>query len=253
MPTSVISKSATIEQNTTIGEYSVIGDNVKVGRRCVIGHRVVIHADTVIGDEVRIDDGAVIGKLPMKAANSAVTKNQQLQKCSIGSGCIVGTNVVIYRGALVGDQVMMADLSTIRENVTIGRKTIVGRGVTIENYCKIGKYVKLETNCYITAYSELEDRVFVAPGVATSNDNYVGRTEERFDKFKGVIIKKGGRIGVNATILPGKTIGEDALVAAGALVTRDVAPRKIVAGSPAKEFGDVPRDHLLENQGWKDN
>ena len=92
----------------------------------------------------------------------------------------------------------------------------------------------------------------MAPCVATSNDNFVGRTKERFDNFKGVIIQKGARIGVNATILPGKTIEEDSLVAAGALVTKDVPSKKIVAGMPAKEIRDVPEEQLLENQGWND-
>jgi acetyltransferase-like isoleucine patch superfamily enzyme len=84
--------------------------------------------------------------------------------------------------------------------------------------------------------------------VATSNDNYVGRTKERFKHFKGVTVRKGGRIGVNATILPGKIIGEDTLVAAGALVTKNTAPRKIMAGVPARELRDVPKEQLLENQ-----
>jgi acetyltransferase-like isoleucine patch superfamily enzyme len=188
----------------------------------------------------------------MRAANTAVTKDEALPPCTIDKNCIIGTNVVIYRGSKISEKVLIADLSTVRENVTIGKATIVGRGVAIENKCTIGKYVKLETNVYITAYSEIEDRVFVAPCVATSNDNYVGRTEERFKHFKGVTIKKGARVGVNATILPGKKIGEDSLVGAGALVTKDTPPKKIVVGSPAKPLRDVPKDQLLENQGWKD-
>jgi acetyltransferase-like isoleucine patch superfamily enzyme len=159
--------------------------------------------------------------------------------------------VVIYAGSVLGNKVLVADLSTVRENVTVGDFTIVGRGVAIENFCKIGSYCKLETNAYITAYSELEDRVFVAPCVATSNDNFVGRTKERFKHFKGVTVKKGGRIGVNATILPGKVIAEDTLVAAGALVTKNTTARKIVAGVPARELRDVPNEQLLENQEWK--
>ncbi len=123
---------------------------------------------------------------------------------------------------------------------------------SIENKCDIGKYVKLETNVYITAYSRIEDRVFVAPCVATSNDNFVGRTKERFKHFKGVIMKKGARVGVNATILPGKTIGEDSLVGAGALITSDTPPKKIVVGVPGKPLRDVPEEQLLENQGWED-
>jgi len=252
MTSSVIAKSATLGKGTTVGQFCFVGDDVVIGANCQIGHHVTIHNDTQIGDNVRIDDGAVLGKFPMRAANSAVTKDQQLPGLTIGHGCIIGTQAVIYRGAKLAENILVADLASVREDVTIGRKTIVGRGVTIENRCTIGAFVKLETNSYITAYSTLEDRVFVAPCVATSNDNFIGRTDKRFDKFLGVIIRRGGRIGVNATILPGKEIGADALVAAGALVTTDVPPGKIVAGIPAKVFRDVPTEELLDNQGWED-
>lgn len=251
--TSVVSATATLGPETRLGEFCVVGDNVSVGRGCVIGHHVTIHEGTKIGDNVRLDDGAVIGKLPMRAANSAVTKDQELPPGTIGSDCIIGANVVIYRGAEIAEKVLVADLATVRENVKIGASTIVGRGVAIENYCTIGRFVKLETNCYITAYSDIEDRAFVAPCVATSNDNYLGRTEERFKHFKGVVVRKGARIGVHATILPGKEIGEDALVAASALVNKDAPPKKIVAGIPARAIKDVPEEQLLENQGWKDD
>lgn len=252
MNNSVIDESAKIGDNSSHGQFCVIGAGVSIGTGCVIGNNVIIHDDTRIGDNVRVDDGTVIGKFPMRAANSAVTKDQELPGTVIGSDCIIGTNVVIYRGAEIGKKVLIADLSTVRENVTVGDFTIVGRGVAIENFCKIGRYCKLETNVYITAYSELEDRVFMAPCAATSNDNFVGRTEERFKHFKGVVVKKGARIGVNATILPGKTIGEDGLIAAGALLTTDCPPRKIMAGIPAKVFRDVPEEQLLENQDWDD-
>ena len=252
MPNSSIASTAQIGEQTKLGERCVIGEKVKIGQGCELGHGVIIRDGTIIGDRVRIDDHAVLGKLPMKAANSAVTKESELPPAVIGSDCMIGAQTVIYRGAELGQKVMVADLASIRENVKVGDFTIVGRGVTIENFCTIGRYVKLETNSYITAYSELEDRVFIAPCVATSNDNYIGRTEERFKHFKGVIIRKGARVGVNATILPGKTLGEDCLVAAGALVVSDVPPGKIVAGVPAKVFRDVPEEQLLKNQGWKE-
>jgi serine O-acetyltransferase len=252
MSNSAIDSAVQMGAGVRYGEFCVIGKNVSIGKGCQIGNHVVIHEETRIGDNVRIDDGAIIGKTPMRAANSAVTKDQKLPPATIGSDCIIGTHVVIYRGAEIDKGVLIADLATIRENVSIGAFTIVGRGVAIENFCKIGRYCKLETNVYITAYSQLEDRVFVAPCVATSNDNYIGRTEERFKRFKGVTIKKGGRIGVNATILPGKTIGVDGLVAAGAVLTGDCPDKKIMAGVPAKPFKDVPEEQWLENQGWKD-
>lgn len=245
-----IDSSASIGADTKIGYGAVIGENVVIGEGCVIGNHVVIHADTHLGNRIRIDDHTVVGKYPMRAANSATTSDKELPPCNIGDECIIGTGTVIYRGATLGRRVLVADLATVREEVAVGDFTIVGRGAAIENKCTIGRYCKLETNVYITAYSELADRVFVAPCVATSNDNFVGRTEKRFSQYKGIIAEKGARIGVNATILPGKRIGKDALVAAGALITKDVPEKRIFAGVPAKDFGPVPEEELLENQNW---
>ena len=245
--------SAKLGDGTTFGEGCVIGAGARLGRGCRIGHHVVIHDGTVLGDDVRIDDHATLGKRPMRAANSATTKEQELAPLTVGDTCIVGTGVVLYRGATIEARVLMADLCTVRENVSVGRGTIVGRGVTIENYCAIGRYCKLESEAYLCAYSTLEDRVFIAPGVVTSNDNFVGRTQERFKHFKGVTVRRGGRIGAGSVTLPGIVVGEDGLVAAGSVVTKDVPPRKIVVGTPARVWRDVPVEQLLENQGWVDS
>jgi len=245
-----IDKSATVGSGTKIGYGTVIGKNVVIGNDCIIGHHVVIHDDTELGTRVRVDDHTVIGKMPMRAAISATILDQKLPPCRIGDECIIGTGTVIYRGVQLGTRVLVADLATVREEVTIGDFTIVGRGVAVENKCTIGRYCKLETNAYITARSDLGDRVFVAPGVVTSNDNFVGRTEKRFKLYRGMIAEKGVRIGANATVLPGRRIGYDALVAAGAVVTKDVPEKRIVIGVPAEDIGPVRDEELLENQNW---
>jgi len=243
-----ISALAIIGKSVKIGYNTIIEDNAVIGDKCIIGHNVTIHAGSCIGKDVRIDDGAVIGKQPMHAANSIFKNETVLAPVEIGDGCMIGASTVIYAGSKLSKGVMVADLATVRENVRIGEHTIIGRGVAVENFCAIGNYCKIETNAYITAYSDIGDRAFVGPGVITTNDNYVGRTEERFKHFKGVTVKRGGRIAAHATILPGKVIGEDALVAAGSVVTKDVPPRKVVMGSPARVVGDVPKEQLLENQ-----
>ncbi|MBD3368129.1 MAG: hypothetical protein GF405_08165 [Candidatus Eisenbacteria bacterium] len=247
-----VDPAAVVGDGTTIGRFTVLEADVTLGRDCRIGHNVVIRRGTTVGSSVRIDDNTVVGKLPMKAANSATTDGGTVPGAEIGDEAIIGSQVVIYAGCRIGRRVLVADLASIREDVTVGSYTIVGRGVTVENKCTIGRYCKLESESYITAYSEIGDRAFVAPQVATSNDNYVGRTEERFKHFKGVVVERGGRIGTGAVVMPGKTIGADALVAAGSVVTNDAPPRKIVMGCPARPLRDVPEEQLLENQGWED-
>jgi UDP-2-acetamido-3-amino-2,3-dideoxy-glucuronate N-acetyltransferase len=243
-----IHPSAQVGAGSQLGHNSVVHEDVKIGTNCRIGSGVVIHAGSVIGNNVRIDDNTVIGKLPMKAALSAVTQDQQLDPCIIADDCMIGAMVVIYRGCTVRTKVMVADLASLRENVEVGEYTIIGRGVTIENKVRVGSRCKLETEAYITALSEIGDGCFIAPEVTFTNDNFLGRTKDRFKYHKGVTMKRGSRIGANVTVLPGLTLGEDALVAAGSVVTRDVPARKIVLGSPAKIWRDVPTDQLLENQ-----
>lgn len=249
-PVVEIDKTVVLGSGTHYGSFVVIGENVRVGEACAIGSHVVIHPDTTIGNGVRIDDHTVIGKKPMRAKRSIFSDEAELPGTVIGDECIIGTFVVIYRGCSIGNHVLAADGAAIRENVTIGESTIIGRGVTVENLCTVGKKCKLETGSYITAYSTLEDYCFIAPMVATSNDNYLGRTKERFKHFKGVTVRRGGRIGANATILPGKIVGRDAVVGAGSVVTKDVPDQTVVVGVPARKFGSTPEAQLLDNQGW---
>jgi len=247
---SVIAPSARLGEGTTVGAFCVIEPEVIIGTGCQIGHHVVIHAGTTIGDKVRIDDHTTIGKQPMRAPNSAVTDDKRQPPAQIGNRCLIGAGVVLYAGCVLGEKVLVADLATVREEVSIGDFTIVGRGVAVENKCTIGRYCKLETNVYLTAYSVVEDRVFIAPGVLTSNDNFMGRTEERFKHFKGVTVRRGGRLGVGAVVLPGKEIAADGVVAAGAVLTRDADAQVVYAGVPATPFREVPPEQLLDNQGW---
>ena len=242
-----IDESAKIGKNVTLGNNVVIMAGVQIGNDCLIGHNVIIHPDTKIGNACRIDDGTIIGKKPLSSPRSIFTVPTDLKGTEIGDFCQIGSNVIIYCQCTIGNRNLIADLATIRENVTLGDLNIVGRNVTIENFVHIGNRNKLETNCYVTAYSEIGDYCFIAPCVATSNDNYMGRDKERFKHFKGVTMMTGSRIGVNATILPGKTIHSDGTVAGAAVVTKDVPAKTIVAGNPAKPFKEVPEPQLMEN------
>ena len=244
-----ISDTAKIGENVTLGYNVIIEDNVLIGSNVEIGHNVIIRENVQIGDNCKILDGAILGKMPAVASMSATTgAPRELSPLVIGKAVTVGAGCVIYRGAEIADRVFFGDLATVREDVKIGEGTIIGRGATVENKVTIGKKTKIETNAYITAFSTIGDYCFVAPCVAFSNDNYVGRTEERKKHFGGPILRRGARIGVGSVLLPGVEIGEDALVAAGSVVTKNVPPRMIVLGAPAKVWREVPKEQLLEEQ-----
>ncbi len=244
----LVHPTAVVGEGTTLGHGTVVMAGARIGAGCRIGCYVVIHDDVAIGDGVRIDDHSVLGKLPMKAAASAVTQLKPLPPLAIGDRCLIGAAVIVYRGAAIEADVMLADQATVREDVSIGARTIIGRGVTVENKVTIGPRCKIETEAYITALSSIGEGCFIAPEVTFTNDNFLGRTKERFKHFGGVTLERGARVGANATFLPGIRVGADALVAAGAVVTKDVPPRMIVAGAPARIFREVPPEQLLDNQ-----
>lgn len=236
--------------NLQRGHNVVIEEGAVIGKNCVLGHNVVVHSGTIIADNVIVGDNTVLGKVPFRASNSATTTVETLPPLQIGQGTIIGAACVVYTGATLGSECFIGDLATIREKTDIGERTIVGKGVTIENKTSIGKKVKIETGAYITAFSRIEDYCFIAPEVTFTNDNFLGRTEERKKHFKGPTLKTGARIGANATILPGIVVGEDTLVAAGSVVTKNLEPRKIYAGIPARYVREVPKEQLIEEQAY---
>ncbi|MGP4078980.1 acyltransferase [Pseudalkalibacillus sp. R45] len=240
-----IDPSVQLDDSVQIGHFTVIEDGAQIGKNVKIGNRVTIHSGTVIGDETTIDDGAVLGKGPKPGKTSTVKLDKTIPPLLIGSGVTIGANCVIYRGATIGNDTLIADLASVRENVKIADFVIVGRGVTVENHVTIGTRTKIQSNSYITAYTDLEDHVFIAPCVTTTNDNYMGRTEERFDKIKGATVKRGARVGGASIILPGITIEEETFVAAGALVTKNTEPKTVVKGIPAKFTKKVDERELL--------
>ncbi len=204
----------------------------------------LVYPGTVLGEGVKVLENAVVGKQPSLSPRSTA-KRDPLPPTEIGEGTIVSTGAVVFAGSHIGARVVLGDQSCVRERVTVGDDVVLGRGVLVENDAAIGAQTKIQAEAYITAYSTLEEQVFVAPCVVTTNDNFMGRTERRHELRRGPTIRRGARVGGGAVLCPGVEIGEEAFVGAGAVVTKDVAPRTIVVGNPARVLRDVPADELL--------
>jgi len=228
-------------------ENLVLGEGVQIADDAEIGANVVIHAGTVIGAGCVIQDNVVLGKTP-KLASRSTAKKKDLPGLVLGDAVTVCSGAVVFAGTTIGARTVIGDQAFVRENVTIGEDCGVGRGVCIENQVGIGSRCSIQSNSYITRLSTLEDDVFIAPCVTTTNDNFMGRTEARHGLLMGATIRRAARIGGGVVILPGIEIGEEAFVAAGALVTKDIPAGKLVAGLPARVWRDVPEEELLGNQ-----
>jgi acetyltransferase-like isoleucine patch superfamily enzyme len=211
-----------------------------------IADTAIVYPGTVVGEGCKILDYAVVGKQPTLSPRSTA-KREELPPLELGAGTIVSTGAVVFAGTTVGERVIVGDQACVRERCTIGDDVVIGRGSLVENDTSIGAVTKIQAHAYITAYSLLEDNVFIAPCVITTNDNYMGRTEKRHELVKGPTIRRGARVGGGSVLLPGIEIGEEAFIGAGAVVLRDVPPRALMVGSPARQIREVPDEELLEN------
>jgi acetyltransferase-like isoleucine patch superfamily enzyme len=207
----------------------------------------IVYPGTVLGDGCRILDGAVVGKQPTLSLRSTA-KREELGPAELGAGTVVSTGAIVFAGARLGERVVVGDQACVRERVIVGDDVVVGRGSLVENDTSVGARTKIQAMAYVTAYSTIEDDVFIAPCVQTTNDNFMGRTERRHELVKGPTIRRGARVGGGAVLCPGVEIGEEAFVGAGAVVVKDVPPRVVVVGNPARILRDVPEDELLPRQ-----
>src|SRR5947199_1621041 len=208
----------------------------------------IVYPGTKLGEGVKVLEHAVVGKQPALSPRSTARRDP-LEPTEIGDGTIVSTGAVVFAGTKVGARVILGDQSCVRERVVVGDDVVIGRGSLVEKDTTIGAMTRIQADAYITAYSTLEEHVFVAPCVVTTNDNFMGRTDRRHDLMKGPTIRRGARVGGGAILCPGVEIGEEAFVGAGAVVTKDVPPKTVVVGSPARVLRDVAPEELRENGG----
>ncbi|MBO4980796.1 MAG: N-acetyltransferase [Lachnospiraceae bacterium] len=145
----------------------------------------------------------------------------------------------VHKDARIGAGSRIWQFCCIMEGAQIGEHCNIGAYVFVEKGVKIGNGVKVKNNVSLYSGVELEEDVFVGPNVVFTNVINPRSFIERKSEFRPTIVKKGASIGANATIVCGHTIGEYALIGAGAVITKDVPPHALVMGNPARIAGYV--------------
>ncbi len=178
--------------------------------------------DIFLGEGHQVDPGAILGYLTGRKIESQVLR--------IGPRARIRSGTVLYAGSTIGAGLETGHNVVIREENVIGDNLNIWNSSTIDYGCQIGDGVKIHCNVYVAQFTILEDDVFLAPGVMVANDPHPLCAHH----LKGPTIRKGARIGINVTLLPGVVVGEGAMVGAGSVVTRDIPPFTVAYGSPAR-------------------
>jgi UDP-3-O-[3-hydroxymyristoyl] glucosamine N-acyltransferase len=242
-----IAPGASLAAGVSVAPGAVLEDGVRIGAGSAIGPAAVIHAGTEVGERCVVEAGAVLGKRPRLRRRSQAPRGE-LAPLVLADEVTVCAGAVLYAGARLLEGVIVGDQAHVRERAVIGAGSVVGRGSSVEFGVQIGARVLIQSDAYITAGCVLEDDVFIGPGVRTTNDDTMGRHAPG-EGLSGARFRRACRVGGGVVLVPGVEIGEEAFVAAGAVVTRDVAPRAVVMGVPARPVREVGDDELLER--WR--
>jgi acetyltransferase-like isoleucine patch superfamily enzyme len=219
-----------------------IAEDASLGANTYIGHAVTVYPRVEIGADSIVLDGAVIGRPPISNGTTTRAVASVFERVAIGERSIIGSQAVIYTNTTFGQQVLVGDLASIREGCDVGDGVVLGRGAMLLYNCSVGAFTRVQDQAHLVGNMVIEEHVFIGMSVVTTNDNdvYLSRFGLRQTEQRGPTIRRLAVIGAGATILPGVEIGEGALVAAGAIVTRDVPAWTIVAGVPARELRPIP-------------
>ncbi|MFZ0092190.1 MAG: DapH/DapD/GlmU-related protein [Solirubrobacteraceae bacterium] len=241
-----VSEVAQLAADVELGPGAVVHAGAEIGPGSRVDAGAVLHAGTVLGAGCLVEDGAVLGKRPrLRRGSSAVGSVGPLV---VDDDVIICAHAVVYAGAQIDRSAIVGDQAHVRERSRLGERAVIGRGSTIDFDTEIGARVSIQTLVYVTSGTIVEDDVFIGPGVVLTNDNTMGRHPPGAP-LRGAVLRRGCRVGAGAVLTPGVVIGEEAFVAAGAVVVADVPERAVVMGVPGRVVRRVQDADLLDR--WR--
>lgn len=193
----------------------------------------IILGESVIGEETLIDSWACVGYPTRRKLKRIPKKIEELDSISdgakIGRSCIIRSFTIIYEGAELGDRVETGHGVLIRERSRIGSNSRIGSFSQLDGEVHVGENVNIQSMVYLPHLTWIDDNVFIGPNVIVTNDRYpVSR------RLSGVRIGRGAVIGAGAVLIAGIEVGENSIIAAGSIVTKDVPANSMVMGAPAR-------------------
>jgi acetyltransferase-like isoleucine patch superfamily enzyme len=218
MSRSIVSKAAKIHPSVKIGDFCLIHANVVVEKDCIIEDY------TTLGYPSPLSDGSPL---------------------VIRQGSLIRSYSLFYEGSEFGPRLVTGHRVSVRERTVAGENLQIGTLSDFQGHCRLGNFVRTHTNVLINQGSVVNDYCWLFPCAVLTNDPHPPS-----DGFRvGCKVEEYAVISASACILPGVVIGAGSLVAAGALVTKDVRPGRIAGGVPAKDLGPVEHIKLRNGSG----
>lgn len=255
----LVSPKAKIGDNVTLGHNCIIEDDVVIGANTYIDSNTIIRNNTQIGAGSFIGSNCIIGEYWM---DFCIDRRKHVHPLRIGENALIRSGSILYAGSDIGNSFQTGHQVTIRERSRIGNHVSIGTLSDIQGNCDIGNYVRLHSNVHIGQLSIIDDFVWIFPYVVLTND-----PTPPSEQLLGVHVKSFAIVATAAVIMPGIEIGQDSLVAAGAIVTKNVDNYSVVAGNPGRSVSDVRkiknkvtgesvypwRDHFKNYMPWSES
>lgn len=239
--TAVVGREVEFGKGYQVGAYSILQGKVKLGDGVVVGGNVTVRGPVDIGTRCYVGDNCYVGFPSRATLEAALEKGVDFEDLNspvaVGEKTVLRSHCVVYEDVKIGGNVKFGHHVLVREKVSVGDNSVIGSATVIDGDCSIGHDVSIQSGVYIPTHTRIEDFVFLGPQCVLTNDKYVAQHPY---KMRGPTIRKGVSIGANALVMPAVEIGEGAVVGAGAVVTKNVLPRTIVTGVPARKLRAVP-------------